>query len=208
MSRIPGRSLGVLCKSTAASAVSGLRLEVFVDFTCPFSKRITERLINEVKPAYGDKLELIFQPMPQPWHPSSCMVHEAFHAACLVSPEKEYDIFKLTMDNAMVKFADKHTENMTRKQVHDALGSIYEEAGLADKAGVAQNLELDVSNGQVNGGNNATRLLKFYVKQHRQVGIHVSPTVRVNGLVCDSSSGWSLTEWQEFLRPMIEQSNI
>ena len=34
-------------------------LEVFVDFTCPYSKRMFDTLINDVQPYYGNKLNII-----------------------------------------------------------------------------------------------------------------------------------------------------
>lgn len=34
------------------------------------------------------------------------------------------------------------------------------------------------------------------------------PTCRVNGLVVDTSSGWSLEEWQEFLDPLVGAASL
>jgi hypothetical protein len=31
----------------------------------------------------------------------------------------------------------------------------------------------------------------------------VSPTTTLNGMVCDTSSGWSLDQWKEFLDPHV-----
>ena len=139
----------------------------------PFSHKIYDTLVAEVKPHYTHKLELIFQPMPQPWHPASCMVHESFHAACLAAPLQEEQIFASTMRTALLHFGDSHTLEMSRRQVHEQISSIYEAECGVEKAALLRNLALDTSDGQINGGNNATRILKFYAKQHRQLGIHV-----------------------------------
>lgn len=159
--RIPRKALGITCGSNPISAGSGLRLEVFVDFTCPFSKILWERLVKEVKVHYSHKLELIFQLVPQPWHPSSCMVHESYHAACLASPFKQEELFVVTMENALLHFADTHTLEMSRKKLHEKIALIYEVSSQVDKHVFLKNLELDRSDGQINGGNNATRLVKL-----------------------------------------------
>ena len=52
-------------------------------------------------------------------------------------------------------------------------------------------------------GNACTQELKFHVKLGRQTGIHVSPTTVLNGMVCDTSSGWGLEQWKEFLDPHV-----
>ena len=54
-----------------------------------------------------------------------------------------------------------------------------------------------------NGGTLVTQKLKFHVKLGRQLGIHVSPTCCLNGLICDTSSGWTLEEWTAFLDPHV-----
>jgi protein-disulfide isomerase len=54
---------------------------------------------------------------------------------------------------------------------------------------------------QLNTGNACTQELKFHVKLGRQTGIHVSPTTLLNGMICDTSSSWSLDQWMEFLDP-------
>ena len=93
---IPGKQLGIVLDGRRGS--SDVSLEVYVDFLCPFSKRCFARLRDEVKPHYGPKLEIIIMPFPQPWHPSSAMVHEAFHAACMVAPDRGRTLLSETME--------------------------------------------------------------------------------------------------------------
>ena len=64
-------------------------------------------------------------------------------------------------------------------------------------------LALDTSNGQRNSGNACTASLKWYTKQHRQRGIHVSPTCAVNGVEVNTSSSWGLDEWRKLLDPLV-----
>lgn len=49
------------------------------------------------------------------------------------------------------------------------------------------------------------QVLKWYIKEGRQLGVHVSPTLSVNGLMVDSSSSWQLKDYQELLDPLLEQ---
>ena len=53
--------------------------------------------------------------------------------------------------------------------------------------------------GQVNSGNAVTKAFKLVVKYHRQRSVHVTPSCAVNGVLCDTSSGWTVLEWQAFL---------
>ena len=64
--RLPAKPLGIAWGERNPDAVS---LEVFVDFLCPFSRRIFKRLTGEVVPHFGSKLNVTYFPMPQPWHP-------------------------------------------------------------------------------------------------------------------------------------------
>ena len=51
-----------------------------------------------------------------------------------------------------------------------------------------------------NAGNSVGQLIKFYAKHGRKRGIHVTPTVLVNGIEeGDISSSWSLGQWTDYL---------
>ena len=50
-------------------------------------------------------------------------------------------------------------------------------------------------------------LMKFYVKLGRQTGVHVSPSVLVNGLAVDTSSGWTREEWFAFFDRVLGESS-
>lgn len=74
---------------------------------------------------------------------------------------------------------------------------------------VLELLRLDpeaIASGQRNPGTLVTNELKLQVKFGRQMGVHVSPTTTWNGLVCDTSSGWSAVEWAAFLDPLLEKA--
>lgn len=55
-----------------------------------------------------------------------------------------------------------------------------------------------------NAGNAVTGLLKLYIKKSRKSGVHVSPTIYVNGLEDGGiSSGFTRDQWMEHLSPLL-----
>jgi protein-disulfide isomerase len=47
--------------------------------------------------------------------------------------------------------------------------------------------------------------LKWHVRSHRKAGVHVTPTVYVNGIeAVQVSSGWDADEWALFLDEQLE----
>eukprot|EP00009_Paramoeba_aestuarina_P002912 CAMPEP_0201522714 /NCGR_PEP_ID=MMETSP0161_2-20130828/18508_1 /ASSEMBLY_ACC=CAM_ASM_000251 /TAXON_ID=180227 /ORGANISM="Neoparamoeba aestuarina, Strain SoJaBio B1-5/56/2" /LENGTH=206 /DNA_ID=CAMNT_0047921635 /DNA_START=75 /DNA_END=695 /DNA_ORIENTATION=- len=201
--RIPCQPLGIVWGDNNGSAK--VVLECFIDFCCPFSKKIFDRL-QEVGAKYGANLKIVYQLVPQPWHPQSCIMAEGMIAGSLADPSRTNDMAQ-ALFNESAQFYDVNIINKSRAEMYKDLGEIAASAGI-DKEKFAQKLELDTSNGQKNGGNGATRVLKLYVKQHRQLGVHVTPTIRVNGLLCDSSSSWTLEQWSEFLDPLFANEGI
>ncbi|KAK4922072.1 hypothetical protein LTR66_016625, partial [Elasticomyces elasticus] len=55
-----------------------------------------------------------------------------------------------------------------------------------------------------NAGNELQDDIKYFVKEHRLRGIHVTPTVVFDGIVEPSiSSSWSKEKWEEWLEKNI-----
>lgn len=61
-----------------------------------------------------------------------------------------------------------------------------------------------------NAGNAVTQRLKWATKLHRARGVHVTPTVHVNGLEASiASSDWTVEEWKAFLAALqLENSHV
>lgn len=96
-------------------------------------------------------------------------------------------------------YFDEALENKSRRQTAEQL------AKLAEKVGVSSEKVLELLvNGTgepKNAGNKVTNDLKLFIRIGRQNGIHVSPTVLLDGLKDDSiSSGWELDHWKEYLQ--------
>ena len=71
---------------------------------------------------------------------------------------------------------------------------------VADAGPLLALLEIKVGpNGERNSGNAMFKAFTLAVKYHRQRAVHVTPTCAVNGIICDTSSGWTVLEWRHFL---------
>ena len=109
-----------------------------------------------------------------------------------LSKAQKYDLY---YDNVWDK---------SRAQLYEELATLAAGSG-ADRAAVAAKLARVEVEGQHNTGNATTNTLKLYTKWTRSRGLHVTPTVLVNGIVDDSvSSGWSLEQWTEYLDKLLE----
>lgn len=98
-----------------------------------------------------------------------------------------------------IRYFDEALENKSRRETAQELSKLAEKVGVSsDKV-----LELLVNGtGEAkNAGNKVTNDLKLFIRIGRQNGIHVSPTVLLDGLKDDSiSSGWELDQWKEYLK--------
>ncbi|GAA5855029.1 hypothetical protein JCM8547_002351 [Rhodosporidiobolus lusitaniae] len=192
-------------------------LEFFLDIVCPFSgkqwKGVREHLLpllekdDEVK----KHLQIIIRQVPQPWHSSSTLVHEAalgvsrvlvdagasFQDANVAARFQEF--FGKLIDGQDAFYDEpcaNETPNQTRKRFADIAATV---------AGVKREAYLKaISVGKGNGGTSVTSDLKLQVKYHRTRDVHVTPTVMLDGLVEPSiSSSFTGEDWKKFLQEKI-----
>ena len=170
---------------------------------CPFSIRLYNTLTDEVLPEYEEELALIFHQLPQPWHFQSCILHEAVCAAKLVNDAAEQGVWDVLMDeDTFSEFADNAVGDASKAQLQSQLADLFEDEGVPRDA-LLSTLQAGSAD-EPNCGSAATQSLKYAVKHHRQLGIHVTPTCRVNGITTDTSSSWSKAEWAAFLDPLLK----
>jgi len=177
-----------------AASTPRLNLEVFLDLCCPFSKKLwtTLRQLLEAEPGLGATVHQV----PQPWHPQSAMMHECALAAALAAPGATVGVWDALFAQ-QVEFFDDASWAKSRAEIYAELAAVAGSGG-ADEAAVAALLAPSASGG--NSGNGTTAALKLCVKHHRKRGVHVTPTVSVNGLEADAvSSSWTVAQWREFL---------
>nr|VWO96107.1 Serine/threonine-protein phosphatase (EC [Ganoderma boninense] len=182
-------------------------LEVFLDYVCPFSAKMSLAIDSVLRPLfapggkYDGKVKLIFRNQVQPWHASSTLVHEAGLAVSRVAPQ-DFWKFSLALFKAQDEYFDIPTSTLTPLQIREKLAKLVGDAIGQDKVAAFQDtLALKSS---PNGGNAVTDDLKYTIKFSRQNSIHVSPTVLWDGLVANEiSSSWGEKEWKEFLEKKV-----
>lgn len=187
----------------SAAAASPVRVEMFLDLICPFSRKMFVTLTEgRVIERAGDRACFVLHQVPQPWHAQGSYVHEAALAVKEVAPDLYpnyigaiYECF----DKG--KFTDRDTWEKSRTQINAELCDLAASGGV-DRAATAAKLAMRASADGNNVGNEVTQAVKWICKHHRTRGVHVTPTVHVNGLEAGIvSSGWTPEQWLAFLEP-------
>jgi len=190
--------------TTIGTVLSGggapITVELYLDIICPFSRKMWAAVVEGGIPAtMGGKVCFIVNQVVQPWHPQGTYVHEAALAVRQANPDL-YVAYVTALFAAYDagKFKDDDTWDKTRKQIYDELLDVAASVG-ADKAAVSALLSMKPGGG--NSGNDMTQMIKWMAKYHRCRGVHVTPTVHVNGLEAGVvSSGWTTEQWLEYLK--------
>lgn len=176
-----------------------------LDYVCPYSKKTYGAIRKQVAPHYrGESFRFVFHHQVQPCHPQSSLTHEAGLAVAKVGGEDAFWQFSDAMFERQEDFFDLAVNNKTRLQIHEDLAKLAAQASGVSQDAVLE--QLSFPPGDPHPGSNISMVLKWYIKEGRQLGVHVSPTLSLNGLIIDSSSSWELNNYQELLDPLLEQS--
>jgi len=181
-------------------------LELYLDYVCPFSAKMFQTIYTSVVPLirskYANQVQLVFRQQIQPWHPSSTLVHEAALAVLRLAPEQFWP-FSAALFAAQRDYFDRGVVGETRNQTYKRLAALGASVGV-DETRLFDLLRIPEGpvgpDESANSGNKVTDDLKVLVKMARLVGVHVSPTVIVDGVVNNEiSSGWGKKQWEEWL---------
>ncbi|KAK3113285.1 hypothetical protein LTR53_009569 [Teratosphaeriaceae sp. CCFEE 6253] len=180
-------------------------LELYLDYVCPFSKKMFNTVYDQVFPLvkakYADKVQFIFRQQIQPWHPSSTLVHEAGAAVLQTDPDKFWPFSKALFAESD-KYYDVNVVNETRNKTYERLSKLAGSVGVDEKK-VYDLLKISDKpdkDGSLNTGNGVTNDVKLMVKANRLTGVHVTPTVLFNGIVEGGiSSSFSKDDWEQWL---------
>lgn len=165
--------------------------EIFLEPTCPFSVRAFSKLDDLLKLAGEDKIAIRIWLQSQPWHMFSGILCRAIIAASTTDPGKEAAkkvLAAIGSDRQAFEFDDHRAGRNLDTTPKELIARLEDVSGiqLADAFQIS-NLEL---------------VVKQHTKYARQNGIHVSPTVMVDGLVNNAiSSGDTPEEWLKKLFP-------
>ncbi|BGP28451.1 hypothetical protein JCM10296v2_000184 [Rhodotorula toruloides] len=190
-------------------------LDVYLDLICPYSKKQLAGVRENVIPLIEDgplkgHLSVIIRQVPQSWHSSSTIVHEAALGAskALVDSGKSFqdtevkqkwkDFFFKLMDGQEA-FYDEPCAKETPNQTRERLADLAQSVGI-DRAGFLK----AISVGKGNGGTAVTNDLKQQIRYHRGRAIHVTPTVALDGIIEPSiSSSFSKEDWNKFFEEKV-----
>lgn len=190
-------------KAIAQLAKSPHIVNLYLDYNCPFSAKIffkLEKVIPTLNQKHPDSFQFVFVNVVQPWHPNSVLLHEyALVVAQLLkakAPESSNELFwrvsHFLFENKE-QFYDSATVNLGRNDIYKKINDvIFETVNLPfGESEVLRGLEIDDESEPekaTNAGNDATVDVKYFTRYLRGVGVHVTPTISVDGIVNDSVS--------------------
>lgn len=174
-------------------------VETFVDFHCPFSKKLfgTLRGVLGSSSSWGGqgRVRHRVQLHVQPWHSQATQMTLVALAAARAQPSPPSRLERLMhlFYDRQHLFGDQDVYDLSIRQLYDALIALAAEAGF----------DPDLIRAQLAPGPDRDAVvqdLKNSVRYARQNGIHASPTVLINGLVNPNiSSSFSSQEWISLL---------
>ncbi|AAS51409.1 ACR183Cp [Eremothecium gossypii ATCC 10895] len=154
-------------------------VELYLDYCCPFSRRLFLAWHDALFPrARADsRFQIVFNHVIQPWHPASQYMHEAALAVARLDPAA-FLPFSRELFLHQDRWFDTRTADKSRHAVYRELADFARDA-----AGLPADAVYDLLAVRGNDGNAVVRDLKHYVRYHRQNGVHVTPSVAVNGVL-------------------------
>ncbi|KAJ2742577.1 hypothetical protein GGI20_004387 [Coemansia sp. BCRC 34301] len=180
-------------------------LEVYLDYTCPFSARMWRTLTTCVIPCLASNatnpVSVIFRHQVQPWHPASTLLHEASLAVEKLNPSG-FVLFLHSLFEHQREYFDEAVVEKTRTEVYRQLADLAASVNaIDDRLGMLQLLDIQRNSEEPrNAGNAVTADLKYHIRLARKMAVHASPTVVFDGCIDDSvSSSWTLEEWVKWL---------
>jgi hypothetical protein len=201
--RNPGKPQPQTCgmqemQSTAAVAPIELgrgptELEIFLEPTCPFSKRAFDKLPQLLSAVGQDRLTVKIRFVSQPWHLFSGIVTRSILAASATPGGTEAALKAMAAvfeHREDFEFENHSSGPNMHRTPSDIIADISRLTGI-ELAHAFRLKSVDTA-------------LRWHTKYTRQNGIHVSPTFMIDGLVEPAmSSGQSVEEWAKLLSPHI-----
>lgn len=182
-------------------------VNLYLDYNCPFSGRIFAKilkLVPELEKSHPGQFQFVFVNVVQPWHVNSVYLNEYSLVVAQLLRGKEnantkfWNVSKSLFEHKD-KFYDTVTAELGRTDIYNIINDVVfaendlpfskEEllGGLIlPKTAEAKTLNLTNSSGDD---------IKYFTKYLRGVGVHVTPTVSVDGIVDNTiSSGSEVSE--------------
>ena len=166
-----------------------VEMEVFLEPTCPFSKRAFLKLPDLLTAVGEENLTIRIRFLSQPWHLLSGVVTRCILAATATAGGKQAGL-------AVMEAVYDHREDFESDD--HCTGPHMELSPTQIIARIAALSGIDVS--EAFRLKSVDRAIRWNARYCRQNGVHTSPSFAINGLVSDAmSSGQSVEEWSELL---------
>jgi hypothetical protein len=166
-----------------------VELEVFLEPTCPFSKRAFGKLQPLLDAVGEGELTVRIRFLSQPWHVSSSVVTRCILAASATPGGKETGLAALraVFDHREEFEPEDHCSG---PQMERSPAEIIEHISALSGIDLSEAYRLK----------SVDQALRWHTRYCRQNGVHVSPSFAVNRLVNTAmSSGQSIEEWAKEL---------
>lgn len=164
-------------------------LEIFLEPTCPFSKRAFEKLRPLLDSVGEDRLTIRIRFVSQPWHLFSGIVTRGILAASATEGGRTAALEVMNgiyQRREEFEFEHHHSGANMDRTPRQILADISALAG-TDLSDAWKLKSVD-------------RALRWHTKYSRQNGVHESPTFSVNRIINPSmSSGQTIEEWRKHL---------
>ncbi|EEP76615.1 conserved hypothetical protein [Uncinocarpus reesii 1704] len=177
--------------ATSGIAEQRHTLEISEQFSAKLFHTFYTSVIPIIQKTYTPKLQVVFRPQVQPWHPSSTLTQEAALAVLKLAPSKFWD-FSDALFKAQKEYFDANVVNETRNHTYERLAKLAAKVTGLDEAKVYALLEVSdkpAPDGSLNGGNQVTNDVKFLTKGVEERSI---------------SSSFTVQQWEEWLEKCIE----
>lgn len=164
-----------------------VELEVFLEPTCPFSKRAFFKLQPLLSAVGEENLTIKIRFLSQPWHLFSGVVTRCILAATATAGGKQAGLITMAA-------VYEHREDFICEDHCSGPNMELSPARIIVRISDLSGIDLS----EAFKLKSVDRALRWHAKYCRQNGVHTSPSFAINGLVNDAmSSGQSIEEWAE-----------
>ena len=106
---------------TVGNANSGKICEVFVDFTCPYSRKLFAiTSSSDFSNSYNQQMAFVYHNVLQPWHHQSLWLHESSFVVKMLYPEVEFAYWKALFEKAP-DWYDEKIYSLTRADFYNEI---------------------------------------------------------------------------------------
>lgn len=178
-------------------------INLYLDYNCPYSAKIFPKFYDTVIPQlnakHPGKFQFVYVNVIQPWHTNSNLVNEfsLAYAKLLrenprddVDPNTEFWKLSLVLFKNIEEFYDTSNIELTRNQIYEQIYDVVSRDMqlVFPKEQILEQLVIKPSKVPDNAGNQTAVDVKYFTRYLRGVGVHITPTVSINGIVSSAIS--------------------